>query len=87
MRGRERKIWLKLVGENGGGINSKSVVQVGSGGTSGMITDDLEKIFEPQSSEKLVLHKYIRFPTAAKYVPHTHGKRLDRFNRTKMYQP
>jgi len=34
------------VGDNGDGINGKSVVQVGSGGKSGMITNDSEKIFE-----------------------------------------
>ena len=46
VRDRVRKLWLKSVGDNGDGINGKSVVQVGSGGKSGMITNDSEKIFE-----------------------------------------
>ena len=46
MRVREGKIWLKSVGDNGDGINGKSVVQMGSGGTCGMFTDDSENIFE-----------------------------------------
>ena len=42
MRGSEHNFGCTSVDDNGDGLNVESVVQVDSGGTPGMITDDSE---------------------------------------------
>jgi hypothetical protein len=67
-----KQFGCKSVDDNGGGLNVYSVVQVGSGGTSGVITDDSEIFFEYNLPKNSITQIY-PFSRSSKFrSTHTH---------------
>ena len=58
MRGSEQNISCKSVDDNANGLNVQSVVQVGSGSVSGMVSDDTEvvskRVWASKDADKLI---------------------------------